>query len=278
VLPSKETERAFGERRMRHFLFDVDGTLTEARKSMDSKFISFFSNWMRDKSVFLVSGSDLPKLNEQVPTSISSKCKGVFTCMGNEFWESGKLSYRIKWVPPDKLIEDLERIRKCSPYRIKQDNYIEIRTGMLNFSIAGRGSTGEERMLYNNWDNESKEREQTASFVNTFYPDLEACLGGAISVDIQPKGNNKSLASKWIRKNIGGEMVFFGDKIFKCGNDWEIAEDIKENKDGKCHQVENFLETKSILTTIYSKNEDEQKDPKGASLVQASFFEGSRNR
>jgi phosphomannomutase len=263
---------------MRHFLFDVDGTLTEPRKSMDSSFVSFFLNWAKGKNVFLVSGSDLPKLNQQVPTEVSSKCKGLFTCMGNELWEDGKLSYRVKWTPPDKLIEDLERIRKCSPYRIKQNNHIEVRTGMLNFSVAGRGSTEEERMLYNNWDNEAKEREQTASFINTFYPNLEACLGGAISIDIQPKGNNKSLASKWIRKNIGGEMVFFGDKIFKCGNDWEIAEDIKENKDGKCHQVENFLETKSILTTIYSKNEDEQKDPKGASLVQASFFEGSRNR
>jgi len=236
---------------MTHFLFDVDGTLTEARKRMSEDFSLFFLDWMKDKSVFLVSGSDLKKISLQIPVKISSKCEGSFCCMANELWIKNKLVFKSHWKPPEKLVRDLGVLREQSPYRIKRKKHIEMRTGMLNFSVAGRDSSPEERMLYNNWDNHAKEREQIASFIENFYPDLEACLGGDISIDIQPKGNNKSLASRWVRKNVGGDIVFFGDKISKGGNDWALAEDIKKNKDGEFHNVKDFLETQSILATIY---------------------------
>ena len=44
------------------FLFDVDGTLTEPRQRMTEEFALFFSDWMEGKDVFLVSGSDFPKI------------------------------------------------------------------------------------------------------------------------------------------------------------------------------------------------------------------------
>ena len=68
------------------FLFDVDGTLTDARQPMESEFVDFFESWMNGKNVYLVSGSDLPKIKEQVPNNILEKCQGIFTCMGNRFW------------------------------------------------------------------------------------------------------------------------------------------------------------------------------------------------
>ena len=251
MLSPKKTKRTFGKRGMTHFLFDVDGTLTEARKRMSEDFSLFFLDWMKDKSVFLVSGSDLKKISLQIPVKISSKCEGSFCCMANELWIKNKLVFKSHWKPPEKLVRDLGVLREQSPYRIKRKKHIEMRTGMLNFSVAGRDSSPEERMLYNNWDNHAKEREQIASFIENFYPDLEACLGGDISIDIQPKGNNKSLASRWVRKKVGGDIVFFGDKISKGGNDWALAEDIKKNKDGEFHNVKDFLETQSILATIY---------------------------
>ena len=66
------------------FIFDVDGTLTDARQPMDAEFETFFKSWMQDKNVYLVSGSDLEKIEEQVPENILLKCKGIFSCMGNE--------------------------------------------------------------------------------------------------------------------------------------------------------------------------------------------------
>ena len=78
------------------FLFDVDGTLTEPRQRMTEEFALFFSDWMEGKDVFLVSGSDLLKIKEQVPAPIIDKCQGIFACMGNELWKKDENIYRNK--------------------------------------------------------------------------------------------------------------------------------------------------------------------------------------
>ena len=79
------------------------------------------------------------------------------------------------------------------------------------------------------------------------FPELEARIGGQISVDIQPKGNNKSQATKWIRKNVGGEMTYFGDRCLEGGNDYDVVLDLVEHQDGTFFQVDNYLETQELL-------------------------------
>ena len=54
---------------MKHFLFDVDGTLTPARSKIDKKFKKFFANWTtfqkeEGNEVFLVTGSEKEKTVE----------------------------------------------------------------------------------------------------------------------------------------------------------------------------------------------------------------------
>jgi phosphomannomutase len=121
---------------------------------------------------------------------------------------------------------------------------------MLNYSVIGRDCTQEERIQYYEWDKVSKEREQIANHINLVYPQIEACIGGQISLDIQPKGYNKSLASKWIRNKYQGEIIFFGDRTFRGGNDYDICYDIESNLDGKYYQIDNQEELKSILSKI----------------------------
>ena len=66
------------------YIFDVDGTLTPSRRAMTSDFENFFSQWAKEKTFFLVSGSDLEKIKEQVPQYILDLSEGVFTCGGNQ--------------------------------------------------------------------------------------------------------------------------------------------------------------------------------------------------
>ena len=54
---------------MKCFLFDIDGTLTEPRQLMDSEFANWFKDWVSEHDVYLVSGSDLPKIQEQIPST-----------------------------------------------------------------------------------------------------------------------------------------------------------------------------------------------------------------
>ena len=52
------------------FIFDMDGTLTPSRREMTKDFEDFYSYWAENHTFFLVSGSNLEKIKEQVPEYI----------------------------------------------------------------------------------------------------------------------------------------------------------------------------------------------------------------
>ncbi len=230
------------------FLFDIDGTLTEPRQMMTPTFESWFYKWMRLKKVYLVTGSDMKKVQEQVSDRIIDNCEGVFCSMANELYIGRELVYQNKLNLPPELEFWLQEQFQKSPYPVKRTNNFEYRPGMLNFSIAGRDSTVEERKAYYEWDKTTGERKRIADSININYRgEVEACVGGQISIDIQNTGNNKSLTSKWIRKNDPGTLIFFGDKTEIGGNDNAIVQDISAVNDGRWFKVEGPSQLKKIL-------------------------------
>ena len=233
---------------MKIYLFDIDGTLTEPRQKMSDNHVLAFLSWMTNKNVYLVTGSDYPKVKEQLPDSVVRKCNGVFCSMANQFIQSSKIIYQKKWEPTQSLTDDLNFLYKASEFPHKGKTIIEPRVGMINFSTVGREASQQQRDIYSRWDKENKEREAIVKVRSNKYTNLDFKIGGQISIDIQPKGANKSQASKWLREKFKGcDLYFFGDKITKKGNDYDIAEDIKENKDGKVFNISGPTETIEIL-------------------------------
>ena len=239
------------------YLFDIDGTLTPPRQRMEQNTLYEFLSWAAGKKIFLVAGSDFVKVREQLPLSILERCEGVFCCMGNEFRRANKIVYQNEFNPPAALRETLVSRQMYGGFPVKpkagwRGDIFEFRTGMLNFTTIGRNASTEERNKYYEWDKKHKERERIANEVEEKFPELEARLGGQISIDIQPKGNNKSQASKWVRENLREEMYFFGDKCEEGGNDYDIALDITKNKDGMIFQVKDHRDTIRSLQRIAS--------------------------
>ena len=58
------------------------------------------------------------------------------------------------------------------------------------------------------------------------FPNIEASVGGQISIDIYEYGKNKAQ----ILDYISDEIYFFGDKMEKGGNDYPIAYRLKKEK------------------------------------------------
>ena len=231
---------------MTAFLFDVDNTLTPPRQKMDQSFLAFFLGWMKDRSVYLVSGSDEKKIFQQMPSSVITRCSGIFSSMGNKLSINKELIYENLWRPNLELLQYLSEQRNNSQYANKKSDWWEARVGMMNYSIAGRSSNLTERNLYEEFDAENGERKKIASEIEKKFPSLEAKVGGQISIDIQPKGNNKTLSSKWIRENKTKDIVFFGDKCFEGGNDYDVSVDVLKNK-GKVFEVGDWRNTFAIL-------------------------------
>jgi len=239
------------------YLFDIDGTLTPPRQRMRHNTLYEFLGWASGKKIFLVAGSDFVKVQEQIPSSVLERCEGVFCCMGNEFRRANKIIYQNEFNPPAALREILVSRQMYGGFPVKpkvggRGDIFEFRTGMLNFTTIGRNAGTKERNKYYEWDKKHKERERIANEIEEKFPELEARLGGQISIDIQPKGNNKSQASKWVRENLREEMFFFGDKCEEGGNDYDIALDITKNKDGMIFQVKDHRDTIRSLQRIAS--------------------------
>jgi len=233
---------------MKIYLFDIDGTLTQPRQKMSSEHVLVFLSWMTNKNVYLVTGSDYPKVKQQLPDSIIRKCNGTFCSMANQFIQNNKIIYENKWEPTQSLKDDLNFLYKSSEFPHKGKTIIEPRVGMINFSIVGREASQEQRDIYSRWDKAMNERQSIVKILSKKYTNLDFKIGGQISIDIQPNGANKSQASKWLREKFKGcELYFFGDKCSESGNDYDIVKDIDEHGDGKTFNVESPSDTISIL-------------------------------
>ncbi len=219
------------------YIFDVDGTLTPPREQIDQFFEQYFLTWVKYHDVFLVSGSDLLKLKEQLPRLILSNVNGVFACAGNVFYLKDKIVYENAMTIPDGLIETLEEMLNRSKYERRTGNHIEHRKGMINFSVVGRNASPTEREDYHAWDSETGERKAFASELRKLYAGvLDANVGGNISIDIHEAGKDKSQIIDPILEMYPDEnitMAFFGDKMKPGGNDYPLAHAIHTRNDVK---------------------------------------------
>jgi len=235
----------------RIFIFDVDGTLTPSRLPMDKQFQKFFSEWVKDNKFYLVTGSNIEKLQEQM-CMYDIEAEAIFTCCGNEMWIpdphivniSAYQEYYKEFKLTDKLRKMLDVILMASPYPHRYGNHIEDRGSMVNFSIVGRDCTQLQRDIFFEWDNKHKERKKVANVIKQKFPELDAVIGGQISIDIYPKGNDKSQILKYIQERENAdEYIFIGDRTMKGGNDYPLAKLMEETSNCKFHQVDGYRKT-----------------------------------
>tara|TARA_B100001250_G_C19662768_1_gene727882 strand:- start:62 stop:775 length:714 start_codon:yes stop_codon:yes gene_type:complete len=231
------------------YIFDIDGTLTPSRLRMTEKFAKFFDEWSSKNKYYLVTGSDLPKTEEQLPIAYTDRAEAIFTCCGNQMWKDNKLVYDNKFELSTKLKNSLEVMLMSSQYKHRYGNHIEDRGSMVNFSIVGRNCTQEQREEYYEWDKEKSERKKLSTFLKHKFKDLDAVIGGQISIDIYPKGNDKSQILKhiWDKDN---EYIFIGDGIDNKGNDFPLAESMNLKDNCSSYHTEGWEQTKQILEKL----------------------------
>ena len=248
----------------RIFIFDVDGTLTPSRQKMTKEFKEFFSEWIKKNKFYLVTGSDLSKLQEQMDF-MDIEAEGIFTCCGNQFWKpdphivniSAELIYDNKFEVPRKLNKLLGTVMSNSQYPYRYGNHIEDRGSMVNFSIVGRDCTQEQREEYFEWDKQSLERKIIANAIKEKFPELDAVIGGQISIDIYPKGKDKSQILDVIKQDrlvTPDEYIFIGDRMEKGGNDYPLAQ-LLQNQDkpyGYTYETEGPEHTQRILENTHN--------------------------
>lgn len=212
------------------FLFDVDGTLTPSRQKMTDDIRHMLTSLSKDYYVGFVGGSDIGKQVEQVGDDCLTLFDYGFPENGLSFYKKTKLIKQKKFI--DEIKENLyqEFVNFCLDYLskvnlpFKRGNFIEFRNSMVNISPCGRSCTNEERAEFFKYDKENHVREDMVKVLKDKFDkhNLHFSIGGQISIDVFPKGWDKTYCLKHVKDEGISEIYFFGDKTAVGGNDYEI--------------------------------------------------------
>ena len=225
---------------MKKFIFDVDGTLTPARKQIDGEFLPFFSEFAARNDVYLVTGSDRDKTLEQLTPYLYNKCTRVYNCSGSDVYEGTKNVYRDDWELPTDVERHLENELLFSKFPIRNGIHIERRPGGVNFSILGRANTCFiEREEYVKWDINTNERRDIAARLKDRFPELNVQIGGQTGLDISD-GDKSQILRDFEPQDT---LHFYGDKLKEGENDYPLGQAITEKNWGIVHEVTDFHDT-----------------------------------
>ena len=229
----------------RKFIFDVDGTLTPSRGRINKHFGSWFSRFCDRQEVYIVTGSDRPKTVQQVGEYIYHQCNKVYQCSGNDVWvKDQNLKTSLIYIS-DEMQEFFDECLKISNFDIRTGFHIDVRPGLINFSILGRGSTKPDRKTYIEYDKEVCERRMFSEAFNDKFNRLgyECNIAGDTGVDITLMGNGKEqIIQDFSAKD---NLIFFGDNTELGGNDYSLANIIPDS-----YTVKGWGETWEILKEI----------------------------
>jgi phosphomannomutase len=234
-------------------LFDMDGTLTDARQPMTPDVQNAIHSITPAIKKYLVTGSDMAKIEEQIPRgTLLSQFEKVYACNGTRVYNCNlDMDDETQPIEPELIhqvsltdyysegdINHIINVLLKTAYethtKIKTGTFVEWRNSQINFSVVGRNCTPEQRENYVKWDKKSGERRKIVDNLRKEFQGwgLSFRLGGQISIDITREGWDKSYAFKNMKESPD-QCVFFGDKICKDGNDFDIA-----MKCGKYHNIE----------------------------------------
>jgi len=251
---------------MKLILFDVDGTLTPARKQIEPEMLATLEklNRIDDIHVGFVGGSNLEKQIEQLRESNFHLFHWRFSENGLLAFKEGECIHKESFVNTLTDVHFKQFINICLKVLslldcpVKRGTFIEFREGMLNISPIGRACNQVEREHFEIYDNEHKVRETMitqiqelwSNYVNVnnlqYLPKLQFSIGGQISVDVFPKGWDKTYCLKFVEEKYE-EIHFFGDKTDKGGNDYEIYSDDRVIG----HKVMKYQDTIEILQNMF---------------------------
>ena len=122
---------------------------------------------------------------------------------------------------------------------------------MLNVSAVGRAATNDQRSAYHRWERTDGERARFAANIMQEFPGYEASVGGEISIDIVPKGWNKSVAKPEIEnRHPNASIWFFGDRMGDGGNDQPLADALSADPRHAAIAVTSFGDTWNHLKNV----------------------------
>ncbi len=216
-------------------VFDLDGTLTVSKSTMDRGMGELLGELLKVKMVAVIGGGNYAQFESQLLSSLSlpsSLSEKLFI-----FPTSGSAFYRYVAVGWEKVYEELltedekTRIYRAFERVFSELNYekpevmygvdIEDRTTQISFSPLGQQASPQKKEEWREKYNplRLKMRDMLAEYL----PDFEVRAGGITTIDVTRKGIDKAYGihkmEEYLKVPKSG-MFFIGDAIYPGGNDY----------------------------------------------------------
>ena len=230
-------------------LFDLDGTLTPPRGSIDDETAQCVLGILHDTGarVGIVTGSDLPYVIQQLggwTSKLGEAGLEVFSCNGTKhfLYRNGEWIQHAKFhemrevLGPDmwrQLVTTLHnsqlRVMREHPDIPLTGNFISYRGSTLNWCPIGRDASEPDRQEFERLDHSRHIRVLAKDWLTDCLDlqmpgKVQVVLGGNTSFDIFVKGWDKTYVLKILD---GFECWFVGDRCQEGGNDHTLYKALK---------------------------------------------------
>jgi len=248
-------------------LFDMDGTITPPRKSIEIPMIQSLRNLTEVSRIGIVSGSDFDYIMQQCESlfdmgGIDLRDIDLLPCNGTKFYswkttefkiyhEENMMTFLKKDSQYQKLVRkiltlQLEIINGPLMFTQIAGTFIQYRGSILNWCPIGRDANNHIRADFIDLDKKEKIRENYRDKIEKFIDEsnipITTVIGGDTSIDIYPDGWDKTYA---LRHYPQHNVFFVGDRCNKGGNDYSLFE--KLNSIGHAFKTSGPKETAKII-------------------------------
>lgn len=261
-------------------LFDMDGTLTEARKKITIEMCRKLDELQKNGyEIGIVTGSDMIYLKQQCDLMlglgpVNASQIHYLPCNGTKYYKMKNNAFQMIYEADMKdtiRAEDWQKLNRllCSLQSAitavhdipMSGNYIDYRKSMINWCPIGRSASKSDRTKWCLLDRRQEIRKQWLRIIrqalnNNDMEDVVVKLGGETSFDIYPKGWDKTYAFR----NFDNEdtIYFVGDRCQPfVGNDYEAWSLANERANGAGFATSGPNETIRIIDAIIRNNYDE---------------------
>jgi len=216
-------------------IFDLDGTLTKSKSSLDREMASLICELLRRRHVAVASGCSFQQFETQFLSKLPGRANlgnlSLFpTCSASGYYydtKRGRFSRAYSNLLPrravKRVVESFETVFKEIGYVQPKKTYgpvFENRGSQLTFSALGQKAP---LHLKQKWDPKQKKRLRIRRLLKKYLPGFEVSIGGTTSIDVTRKDVNKTLCVRKLKARLGVEkkhMLYVGDALFKGGNDY----------------------------------------------------------
>jgi len=238
---------------MKVVLFDMDGTLTKHRSTIQSVMCSKLAKLLKIAKVGIVTGSKLEDVYKQCHPLLNSlnfsynltnlylmPCNGtqVYEWDIDKGWQASIVNDMVKYISNkdyQKLIRQLVRTQLAiindadflRDFNIESD-FLDYRGSLMNWCPIGRSSMQSSRANFISIDKEKKIRDNMIQSLKAYLigdgfdiSKINISKGGQTSVDIYPTGWDKTYALKYFMESPS-DIYFVGDACEEGQNDYEL--------------------------------------------------------